>query len=46
MTKKFTYGYIIGIVIGVLLLLIITSNNTTAAQESKQYYRYCRTESK
>ncbi|MGE5634238.1 MAG: hypothetical protein ACM3VV_03330 [Deltaproteobacteria bacterium] len=32
MTKKFTYGYIIGIVIGVLLL-IITSNNTTAAQD-------------
>ncbi|MGI9010941.1 MAG: hypothetical protein ACR2F1_07125 [Nitrososphaeraceae archaeon] len=31
MTKKFTYGYIIGIVIGVLLL--ITSNNTIAAQD-------------
>ena len=31
MTKKFTYGYIIGIIIGVLLL--ITSNNTIAAQD-------------
>lgn len=31
MTKKFTYGYIIGIVIGVILL--ITSNNTIAAQD-------------
>ena len=31
MTKKFTYGYIIGIVIGVILLL--TSNNTIAAQD-------------
>ncbi|HJU59021.1 MAG TPA: hypothetical protein VJ583_04680 [Nitrososphaeraceae archaeon] len=31
MTKKFTYGYIIGIVIGVILLL--TSNNIIAAQD-------------
>ena len=31
MTKKFTYGYIIGIVIGVILLL--TNNNTIAAQD-------------
>ena len=31
MTKKVTYGYIIGIVIGVILLL--TSNNTIAAQD-------------
>ncbi len=31
MTQKFTSGYIIGIVIGVLLL--ITSNNTIAAQD-------------
>jgi hypothetical protein len=30
MTKKFTYGYIIGIVIGVILLL--TNSNTIAAQ--------------
>ncbi len=31
MTKKFTYGYIIGIVIGIILLL--TNNNTIAAQD-------------
>jgi hypothetical protein len=31
--KKFTYGYILGIVIGVLLL--IASNNTIAAQDQK-----------
>jgi hypothetical protein len=31
MTKKFTYGYIIGIVIGVIL--VSTSNNTIAAQD-------------
>ncbi|HEX7142901.1 MAG TPA: hypothetical protein VF222_10535 [Nitrososphaeraceae archaeon] len=31
MTKNFSYGYIIGIVIGVILL--ITSNNTIAAQD-------------
>lgn len=31
MTKKFTYGYIIGIIMGVILLLI--NNNTLAAQD-------------
>ncbi len=31
MTKKFTYGYIIGIVISIILLL--TNNNTIAAQD-------------
>ncbi len=33
MIKKYTYGYVIGIVIGILLIITTTSNNTIAAQD-------------